>query len=122
MLPTLDKEVDWLVVLNQMGQYIPANVTLQSLTLTAADDPGAAQAPPAAGATSADIGSISTSIVAKALTDVTAWGQSIVKSPIFRDVDLASGVSESGSVNFSATLNILDGAKSQRLAQFSVPG
>jgi hypothetical protein len=30
-------------------------------------------------------------------------------------------VTESNSVNFSATLNILDGARSQRIAEYSVP-
>ncbi len=55
------------------------------------------------------------------LTDVTTWGQSMAQSPIFNNVDLSSGVSGSSSVSFSASLNILDGAKSQRIAEYSVP-
>jgi type IV pilus assembly protein PilM len=119
VLPTLDKEVDWLVVLNQIGQYIPSSATLSSVTLAAASAPGQPAAAPTT--TSASIGTITTTVVAKVLTDVTIWGQSMAKSPIFNNVDLSSGVSHSSSTNFSATLNILNGARSQRIAEFSVP-
>jgi type IV pilus assembly protein PilM len=120
VLPTLQKEVDWLVVLNQISQYIPSSATLANITLIAGSAPGqtAAVAVPGAGPS---IGTITTSVFAQALTDVTTWGQSMAKSPIFNNVDLTSGVTESNSVNFSATLNILDGAKSQRIAEYSVP-
>jgi Tfp pilus assembly protein PilN len=120
VLPTLDKEVDWLVVLNQLGQYIPASVTLSSITLDASSTPGTTSS--TSTTPGGAIGSVSTSIEAKALTDVTTWGHSIVRSPIFKDADLTSGVSNGSTVSFSATLAILDGAKSQRLAQYSVPG
>jgi hypothetical protein len=119
VLPTLDKEVDWLVVLNQIGQYIPSSATLSSVTLAAASAPGQPAAAPTT--TGVSLGTITTTVVAKALTDVTIWGQSMAKSPIFNNVDLSSGVSHSSSTNFSATLNILNGARSQRTAEFSVP-
>jgi len=45
----------------------------------------------------------------------------MAQSPIFNNVDLTSGVSHGTSTNFSATLNILNGARSQRIAAFSVP-
>ncbi len=118
VVPTLDKEVDWLVVLNQLGQYIPANVTLSTLTLEATSNPGTTGTTPTAPGA---IGTISTSLDAQALTDVTAWGHSIARSPIFKDADLTGGVNNN-PVSFSATLDILDGAKSQRVAQYSVPG
>jgi hypothetical protein len=96
-------------------------VTLSSITLTADANPGAtgsAVAAPIGG----QIGAISASAEAKELTDVTAWGQSIVKSPILRDAVLSSGVSKSDLVTFSSTLDILNGAKSQRIPEYSVPG
>jgi type IV pilus assembly protein PilM len=120
VLPVLQKEVDWLVVLNQVSQYIPTSATLANVTLTAASAPGQPGAAPTPG-TGPSIGTMTTSVFAQALTDVTTWGQSMSKSPIFSNVDLTSGVTESNSVNFSATLNILDGAKSQRIPEFSVP-
>jgi Tfp pilus assembly protein PilN len=119
VLPVLEKEVDWLVVLNQISQYIPPSATLSSVTLAAASSPG--QAATASTIKGVSIGTISTAVVAKALTDVTTWGQSMAQSPIFNNVDLTSGVSHGTSTNFSATLNILNGARSQRIAAFSVP-
>jgi type IV pilus assembly protein PilM len=119
VLPTLGKEVDWLVVLNQIGQYIPSNAALSSITLAAASVPG--QVTPTTTVKGESIGSVTTTVVAKALTDVTAWGQSMAQSPVFNNVDLSSGVSHNTSTNFGATLNILDGARSQRIGEYSVP-
>jgi type IV pilus assembly protein PilM len=119
VLPVLKKEVDWLVVLNQISQYIPSSATLSNLTLTAASTPGVTAAPVPGAA--ASIGSITTTVSATALTDVTTWGQSMAKSPIFSNVDLSGGVTQSDSVSFGATLSILDGAQSQRIAEYSVP-
>jgi hypothetical protein len=45
----------------------------------------------------------------------------MAKSPVFDNVDLSSGVSHSAATNFSATLNILNGARSQRITEYSVP-
>lgn len=120
VVPTLNKEVDWLVVLSQISQYIPSSATLSNITLMAASNPGQPSSSSAT-ATGPSLGSISTGVIAKALTDVTTWGQSMAKSPIFDNVNLSSGVSQSNSVGFSATLNILNGAKSQRIAEYSVP-
>jgi type IV pilus assembly protein PilM len=124
VLPALTNEVDWLVVLNQIGQYIPPAATLASITMNAANAPttsATSSSSPAAPTTGASIGTISTSVIAKTLTDVTAWGQSMSQSPIFNNVNLSGGVSSNSSVAFSATLNILKGAQSQRLAEYSVP-
>ncbi len=121
VIPTLNKEVDWLVVLNQIAQYIPSNVTLSSITLTADSNPGSSGSA-VSSPISGQIGTVATSVEAKALTDVTAWGQSIVQSPVLKDAVLASGVSQGSSVSFSATLDVLNGAKSQRISEYSVPG
>ncbi len=122
VLPFLDKEVDWLVVLNQIGQYIPPNATLSNLSMVAASIPGQTGGSPTTGG----IGNVTTSVSAKTLTDVTTWGQSMAKSPILNDPTLTAGVTESSAsqgnvVTFSSTLNILDGARSQRISEFSVP-
>jgi len=123
VLPVLQKEVDWLVVLNQIAQYIPPTAALSSITLTATAVPGQPTVQPAAGAivVNTGIGTVTTSVVAKALTDVTAWGHSLTQSPVFSNVDLTSGVSSSTGVNFGATLSILNAAHSQRVAQYTVP-
>ncbi|MGH9044214.1 MAG: type IV pilus assembly protein PilM [Acidimicrobiales bacterium] len=119
VLPVLAKEVDWLVVLNQIAQFIPTQDTLTNVTMQSSSIPGLSTSGVAT--TGASVGSVSTSVIAKALTDVTAWGQSMTQSPIFNNVDLSSGVSQGDGVTFSATLNILDGAKSQRMSEYTVP-
>jgi type IV pilus assembly protein PilM len=119
VIPILEKEVDWLVVLNQIAQYIPPAASLSNVTLQATSVPGVptVSSPTTAGG----IGTVTTEVEAKALTDVTAWGHSLAQSPVFNNVDLTSGVSNASGVTFSATLNILNGAKSQRLSEFAVP-
>ena len=122
VLPTLEKEVDWLVVLNQIGQYIPSDATLQNVTLSAVDQPGQGAATTA---TSKAIGTLTTLVATKTLNDVTEWSQAISRSPIFDLPDLNSTVASSTNatgVNFSTTLDILDGAGSHRLAEYRAPG
>jgi type IV pilus assembly protein PilM len=120
VVPLLEKEVDWLVVLNQIAQYIPPAATLSNISLTATAIPGQPAAP-SSQTVGEGIGLATTSVQAKALTDVTAWGHSLVQSPVFNNVDLTSGVSDSEGVAFSATLNVLNGAKSERTSEFAVP-
>jgi len=119
VVPILEKEVDWMVVLNQISEYIPSDATLSELSLSAASIPGVSGSAPLPGV-GQSIGNITASVIAKALTDVTVWGHSMDRPP-FNNVDLSSGVSEANSVSFNASLNILDGAKSQRIAEYSVP-
>jgi len=125
IMPVLKKEVDWLVVLNQIAQYIPPNATLQNITMTAASTPGQ-------GTTSANgqaigtqiLGMASAQVVTQTLNDVTTWGQALSQSPIFELPDLNSTVSNSsqgGGVTFSTTLDILNGAASHRISEFEVP-
>jgi len=117
--PVLSSEVDWLVVLNQLGQYIPADTTLSDVTMTASSIPGE---PTTATAGASIIASITTTVTTAALTGVTVWGQSMSKSPVFTDVDLTGGVSGGSAVEFAASLNVKSGARGQRLSEYSVPG
>jgi type IV pilus assembly protein PilM len=121
--PVLTGEVDWLVVLNQLGQYIPSNTTLSDVSMTASSVPGQSATTTAAPAGSGSIiASITTTVTTPALTGVTVWGQSMSTSPVFADVDLSGGVSNGSSVEFAASLNVKSGAHGQRLSEYSVPG
>jgi type IV pilus assembly protein PilM len=123
VMPVLEKEVDWLVVLNQMAQYIPSDATLQNISLAAIDQPG--QSAPSTQTTGKAIGTLSALVDTKTLNDVTLWSQAISQSPIFDLPDLNSSVSgstQTSGVSFSATLQVLNGAGSERLAQYRVPG
>jgi hypothetical protein len=118
--PVLAGEVDWLVVLNQLGTYIPPAATLSDVSMTATNVLGAA--PTSNGvATSGSIAAITTTVSTATLTGVTAWGQSMSKSPIFTEVDLSGGVTNGNSVSFAATLNVTSGARGQRVSEYSVP-
>jgi len=119
--PQLESEVDWLIVLNQLGQYIPSTATLSNVNMTAAVIPGASTTPSTTSAAS-PIATITTSVSTTSLPGVTVWGQSMSKSPIFTAVDLSGGVSNGTSVNFAATLSVENGAKGQRVNEYSVPG
>jgi type IV pilus assembly protein PilM len=124
VLPTLQKEVDWLVVLNQIAQYIPSNATLQNVSLAALYAPGQ-NGPPSALHNSKAIGTVTALVNTKTLNDVTVWSQAISQSPIFDLPDLnssVSGASQTSGVSFSTTLDILNGAASQRISEFRVPG
>jgi hypothetical protein len=120
--PALAGEVDWLVVLNQLGQYIPAGATLSEVNMTAISAPGSATATAVpSGSAPGTIASITTTVSTTSLTGVTVWGQSMSQSPIFTDVDLSGGVSNSNGADFAASLNVGAGAKGQRLSEYSVP-
>ncbi|HXQ19187.1 MAG TPA: type IV pilus assembly protein PilM [Acidimicrobiales bacterium] len=123
--PELVSEVDWLVVLNQLGQYIPSTATLSNVNMTATLVPGTSTAPASASTaspTAVAIATITTTVSTTSLPGVTLWGQSMSKSPIFTAVDLSGGVSNGSSVNFAATLSVEEGAHGQRVAEYSVPG
>jgi type IV pilus assembly protein PilM len=117
VVPDLTNEVDWLVVLNQLGDYIPSTATLSDVNMTATSLPGAA----ATSAPSGTIATITTTVSTTSLPGVTVWGQSMSKSPIFTNVDLSGGLSTGNSVDFAASLNVTGGAKGQRVSEYSVP-
>jgi type IV pilus assembly protein PilM len=122
VLPSLEKEVDWLVVLNQIAQYIPGDATLQNVSLAAVYGPGLSTP---STVSSKAIGTVTALVSTKTLNDVTEWSQAISQSPIFDLPDLTSSVSNASQgvgVSFSTTLDILDGAGSQRIDQYRAPG
>lgn len=127
--PLLDNEVDWLVVFNQISQYIPSSATLSSIDLTSNVSPGGqpTSSTPIThydnGLPTSDavIGTISTAVTTSSLQDVTAWGQQMAQSPVLANVDLSGGITNGNSVSFAATLSITGNAHSQRLGDFSVP-
>jgi type IV pilus assembly protein PilM len=119
--PALTSEVDWLVVLNQLGEYIPSAAVLSDVSMAATIVPGPSAAAPPTSATGT-IATITTTVSTTSLTGVTDWGQSMSKSPIFSNVDLSGGVTGGNTVEFAASLDVKIGAKGQRVSEYSVPG
>jgi hypothetical protein len=101
--PYVTGEVDWLLVLNQIGAYLPSSSVLSGLTLTA----GASSSGGASSSTV--VATASTSVTANSLTDVTVWGLEFPQCPILVDVT-SSGTyapqGQGGPVTFGATMQI----------------
>lgn len=126
--PLVAHEVDWLVVLNQLGEYLPSSAVLGDLSLTAARPTGSASgataSPPPT--TRSEIGRGSTTVTTHSLTEVTQFGLAMAKSPGLSAVDLSGGVGVSStgsteSVSFPITFTITTQAHSQRVSLFEKP-
>lgn len=120
LAPLVSHEVDWLVVLNQLGEYLPPSAVLNGVDLTAATPTGEA----AVGTTTAHLGSSvigtgTTTVFTHTLTQVTQFGLAMAGSPALSAVDLSGGVSAATTgVTFPVTFSITSAAHGQRLAQF----
>jgi type IV pilus assembly protein PilM len=121
LAPLVSHEVDWLVVLNQLGEYLPTSAVLNGVDLTAATPTGGAAAAPSATAHggSSVIGTGTTTVFTHTLTQVTQFGLAMAGSPALAGVDLSGGVSAARTgVTFPVTFSITSAAHGQRLAQF----
>jgi type IV pilus assembly protein PilM len=139
LAPLVSHEVDWLVVLNQLGQYMPASAVLSGLDLTAATYPGTTTAPastpsstaPSKGAAVTTIGTGTSTVMVGDLTEVTQFGLTMAKSPALSSVvpsgAVSAGSSGSGTgtstpqVSFPVSFDITTAAHSQRLSLFTQP-
>lgn len=117
--PLVANEVDWLVVLNQLGQYIPPNAVMNGLDLTASQPTGG-NSPSVLPATSGVIGNGSTTVATHSLTEVTQFGLAMARSPGLSAVDLSGSVSvsQTGDATFPISFAITTAAHSQRLSLF----
>ncbi len=116
--PLVAHEVDWLVVLNQLGQYIPPSAVMNGVTLSAAEPTGGPA--PTSRTTTIVIGVGSTTVSTHSLTEVTQFGLAMARSPGLSAVDLSGSVSVSstGDATFPVSFDITAAAHGQRLALF----
>lgn len=125
--PLVAHEVDWLVVLNQLGQYLPPTAVLQGVDLTASTQAGGTSAP-ASGAAGAKtvIGTGTTTVSTGNLTEVQQFGAAMANSPALGNVAIAgsvaagaaSGPNGASTVTFPVDFNIMTAAHGQRLNLF----
>lgn len=116
--PLVAHEVDWLVVLNQFGEYLPQSAVLSNLDLATAKPVGISSSIPAS-TTSKNIGSGTTTVSTKNLTEVTQFGLAMAKSPGLSDVVLNGSVaSATTGVRFPVSFLISTAAHSQRVKLF----
>lgn len=117
--PLVSHEVDWLVVLNQLGQYLPQTAVLNGVNLIATTPTGG----PATGTTTtADptvIATGTTTVFTHTLTQVTQFGLTMANSPALSTVDPNGSVGASSSgVSFPVSFSITKAAHGQRVQRF----
>jgi type IV pilus assembly protein PilM len=120
LAPLVSHEVDWLVVLNQLGTYLPTDAVISGLQLkpqtTASPSSSGGGASPAT-----VIATATTSVAVGNLTEVTQFGLAMAQSPVL-NVSLAGGVSVStNSAQFAVQIQVLKAAHGQRTKLFEVP-
>ena len=116
--PLVAHEVDWLVVLDQLGQYLPPTAALQGVDLTAATQVGGAPLPPT-GAGKGVIGTGTSTVSTGNLTEVKQFGLAMAGAPALGDVSLSGSVSASTSaVTFPVGFDITTAARGQRTDLF----
>jgi type IV pilus assembly protein PilM len=123
--PLVAHEVDWLVVMNQLGQYLPPSAVLNGLTLTSAQPTGGT-AVGTKPTTTSIIGTGGTTVYTHSLTEVTQFGLAMERSPGLTAVNPSGAVSNSSTgstetVSFPVTFLITTRAHSQRVPLFQEP-
>ncbi len=122
LAPLVSHEVDWLVVLNQLGEYLPPTSVLSGLDLTSVTPTGSLSGGAAGTLGSTVIGTGATTVYAHTLTQVTQFGLTMAKSPALSSVDLSGGVSAGKTeVSFPVAFSIKTAAHGQRLPRFEEP-
>ena len=117
--PLVAHEVDWLVLLNQLGEYLPRSAVLNGVSLLATTPTGGVGGSPATAASTV-IGTGSTTVYTHTLTEVTQFGLTMSRSPALSGVDLSGSVGASSTaVTFPITFSITKAAHSQRAQRFS---
>jgi type IV pilus assembly protein PilM len=117
--PLVADEADWLVVLNQLGEYLPSTAVLNGVDLTANTPTGGATGGTTTTVDPTVIATGSTTVFTHTLTQVTQFGLTMAKSTALSTVDLSGPVGASSSgVSFPVKFSVLKAAHGQRLQRF----
>jgi type IV pilus assembly protein PilM len=115
--PYVTGEVDWLLVLNQIGLWLPDTAVMTGMSLTS----GAARTATTTAGTV--VASASTTVSTDSLTGVTVWGLKFSQCPILVDVTPSGSYSpqggQNGPVSFGATMEIGANALNQQPSVFT---
>lgn len=117
--PLVAKEVDWLTVLNQFTQLMPAGDTIQAMNVSELTPVVGTSSGSTTGAPKGAIGSGTAIIHTATLTDVTAFGTNLRQATALREVALSGAVASSTSgVTFPISYWVTTGARSGRVTLF----
>lgn len=122
--PLVEHEADWLVVLNQLGQYLPPTAVLKGADLASETPTGASNgsSPPPTSHSSTVIGYGTSTVITKNLTEVTQFGLAMAQSPGLSDVDVSGSVTSAATgIDFPVIFNITRLAHGQRTSLFEEP-
>jgi hypothetical protein len=122
--PLVANEVDWLVVLNQFGEYLPSNATLSTINMTvsapqASSTSTGSSGSPATPAATAVIGTGGGTVSVPNLTALPAFGNSMSQSPALTLGPLSGTLTTASSVTFKISFDINHNAGSRRLTLFT---
>ncbi|MGO9456951.1 MAG: type IV pilus assembly protein PilM [Acidimicrobiales bacterium] len=124
--PLVASEVDWLVVLNQFGEYLPSNAVLASLTMTVSNLPGEPKSSTSkskrsakTSSTVAVIGTGSATVNVPNLTALPSFGNSMNHSPALTLGPLSGSLATGSQVSFTLTFTINQHAGSRRLGLYT---
>ena len=142
-VPLVSNEVDWLVVLNQLGQYLPSTAVFSTLSLAASTLPtrvtssaassgssssgssssgsGSSSSSTSSGtpSTSAVIGTGSGSVTVANYTAFSQFGDSMAQSPVITLGAPSGTLTNGSSITFKITFNIGSAAAGHRASQFT---
>jgi type IV pilus assembly protein PilM len=121
--PLVAGETDWLVVLNQISQYLPSTAVFNTLSLSSNFVPGstAKSAVPSSTKSAGVIGTGTGKVSVNNYTAFSQFGDSMSQSPAIT-IGAPSGTLTNGSaITFDITFNIGSEASSQRLNLFTLP-
>ena len=122
-------EVNWLVVLNQLGLYLPATAVFSTVTMTALDTPtkvsgssASSQSAQSASKGSAPIGTGVGGVSVPNYTAFSGFGDSMSQSPVITLGPPSGSLANGSSITFKITFSIGKEAASQRGSLFDTTG
>ena len=131
-------EVDWLVVLNQLGLYLPATAVFSTVRMTAASTPtkptssssssssksssSRSSSSPSTSSGSAAIGTGTGSVTVPNYTAFSGFGDSMSQSPVITLGPPSGSLANGSSITFKITFSIGQAAGSQRGSLFDTTG
>jgi len=124
--PVVEGEVNWLLVLNEISAYLPAQASMSGFSAQPATAGPAASGATAAPATTTGqtvVATASTSVTVSDLPQVTVWGQTFTLCPILVSVTPSGTYTPSGtgSVAFSAAMQIGSNALNTEPSPYTEP-
>jgi type IV pilus assembly protein PilM len=114
-------EVDWLVVFNQLGQYLPATAVFSTVLMSADDTPTRPQSASSSKSSSGGASSIGTgsgSVTVPNYTAFSGFGDAMAQSPVITLGPPSGSLANGTSITFKITFSIGKEAGSQRQSLF----